>query len=260
MLLSGELLGFAGRAVGLDSARVTRGSASDFDLIATDSDPTTRLTVSKQIGRNADVILSQNLREGGDLTWIVRYRPTRSTVVQLTTDDANSRSYEFRQERLFGRAGTAPSLAAPRPLPPRVSRVDVVAPAGEDVAALRRDVGLEVGDRFDFFAWQDGRDRLALRYHDRGHLEARIRARREPGLPDDEGQPKLALVYEIDPGPRTTLSIEGASLGGSVVASMREALRRATSRPVRSDSGWPPGASRIRGRRTLNRSPTRSHR
>jgi hypothetical protein len=50
MLLSGELLGFAGRAVGLDTVQLSQGlgaAASDFDLLATDTDPSARLTVGR---------------------------------------------------------------------------------------------------------------------------------------------------------------------------------------------------------------------
>ena len=61
MLLSGELLGFAGRAVGLDTLQVGRGlgrAASDFDLLLTDTDPSARLTVGKNLSRNLEVIFS----------------------------------------------------------------------------------------------------------------------------------------------------------------------------------------------------------
>ena len=71
MLLSGELLSFAGRAVGLDSVQVGHGlgaSASDFDLLATDTDPSARLTIGKHLSRNVEVVFSQALSETGDIT------------------------------------------------------------------------------------------------------------------------------------------------------------------------------------------------
>ena len=64
MLLSGELLGFAGRAVGLDGVQIGQGlgaAASDFDLLATDTDPSARLTVGKHLSRNVEVVFSQAL-------------------------------------------------------------------------------------------------------------------------------------------------------------------------------------------------------
>ena len=68
MLLSGELLGIAGRAVGLDSVQIGRGlggAASDFDLLATDTDPSARLTVSKNLSRDVSLVYSQSLQQTG---------------------------------------------------------------------------------------------------------------------------------------------------------------------------------------------------
>ena len=65
MLLSGELLSFAGRAVGLDAVQVGQGlggAASDFDLLATDTDPSARLTISKNLSRNVELVFSQSLQ------------------------------------------------------------------------------------------------------------------------------------------------------------------------------------------------------
>ena len=90
MLLSGELLGFAGRAVGVDSLQVGRGlggAASDFDLLATNTDPSARLTVAKDLRRDVEVVFSQSLRESGDITWIAIYRPLRNIELRGTTED-----------------------------------------------------------------------------------------------------------------------------------------------------------------------------
>ncbi len=105
LLLSGELLGFAGRAVGLDSAQVGRGlgaAGSSFDLLATDSDPSARLTVSKQVRRDVELVFSRSLRDSNNLTWIAIYRPLKAIELRATTLDDNARSYEFRHELNFG--------------------------------------------------------------------------------------------------------------------------------------------------------------
>jgi hypothetical protein len=44
--VSGDVLGFAGQFVGLDS--VTVGSSDDLELVSSDVEPSTRLTVSKR--------------------------------------------------------------------------------------------------------------------------------------------------------------------------------------------------------------------
>ncbi len=93
-LLSGELLGFAGRAVGLDSAQVGQGlgaAASDFDLLATDTDPSARLTIGKHLSRNVEVVFSQALSDTGDVTWIAIYRPVGNIELRGATQDDGSR-------------------------------------------------------------------------------------------------------------------------------------------------------------------------
>ena len=76
---SGEVLGFAGRAIGLDTIRLggpeTRRCAQDPIAVATELDPTTRLTFGKSLGPDVDVTFSQSLRDGDAQTWIVDYLP-----------------------------------------------------------------------------------------------------------------------------------------------------------------------------------------
>ncbi|MEZ5291758.1 MAG: translocation/assembly module TamB domain-containing protein [Vicinamibacterales bacterium] len=225
LLLSGELLGFAGRAVGLDSAQVGRGlggAGSSFDLLATDSDPAARLTVSKRLRRDVEIVFSRSLRDANDITWIAIYRPIRAIELRTTTLDDNARSYEFRHELTFG--GPPQRPAAARTPPPRVARVDITGAGDEEALAGR--LRLTTGDRFDFYRWQQDKDRLAADLHERGYLEADVRATRTP-LGDTADGPAVALEYAIDRGPETSLVVEGASLPGGVVDQMREAWSEA---------------------------------
>ena len=59
-----------GRAIGLDSLRLERGFDTDLvrqdpGLVAEDLDPSTRLTLSKRLRADVEVILSQDLRSSG---------------------------------------------------------------------------------------------------------------------------------------------------------------------------------------------------
>lgn len=227
LLLSGELLGFAGRAVGLDSAQVGRGlggAASSFDLLATDTDPSARLTVTKQLRRDVELVFSQSLRDSNDLTWIALYRPIKAIELRTTTLDDNARTYEFRHELNFG--GRRPRVtAAARAPESRVSSTRWTGSPGFTERELRDRVKLDDGDRFDFYRWQQDQDRLTDFYVDQGYLEARIRARREPGE-SAGGELSVALTYDIDRGAETTLVIEGATLPGGVVDEMRDSWAR----------------------------------
>lgn len=229
MLLSGELLGFAGRAVGLDSVQLSRGlggAASDFDLLATNTNPSARLTLTKDLSRDVQLVFSQSLRESGDITWIAIYRPLRSLEFRGTTEDDGARAYEFRHDLDFGggvapagpRAARAPAESA------RVAEVRITGSPGFDEAALRARIELDEGDRFDFYRWQQDQDRLAAFYAERDHLEARIAARRRG---DVSGNGAITLEYAIDRGPRTELTVEGFTPPNGLVARMKTAWSRA---------------------------------
>ncbi len=229
MLLSGEFLGFAGRAVGLDSVQVGRGlggAASDFDLLSTDTDPSARLTIARHLSRNVELVFSQSLRESGGSTWIVSYRPGRNVELRATTEDNNSRSYEFRHELVFGgprRAGAEPARTSGGENV-RVSAVTFSGSPGATSDELRSRVRLKAGDRFDFYRWQQDRDRLTAWYHDRDYLEARVTARRTESPGPAAG---VVLEYVIERGPRTVLTVTGVTLPGDVIARMKEAWGRA---------------------------------
>jgi translocation and assembly module TamA len=217
-LLSGELLG-VGRALGLDSLRVERGV--DIDEIRQDVsgaaaeniDPSTRLTLSKRLRPDVEVIFSQDLG-GGGLSAVVSYRPWRGLELRGTQRDNSDRNYAIRHQITFGGPSTA---AAPRRELPRVAEVTIDGAPPADESALRRLLRLTEGDNFDFIEWREDIDRLRRWYHDRGQWEARIRASRAP-RPDGT----TALTYRVAPGPQTALEIDGVELSTGLRRTLEE--------------------------------------
>ena len=80
-----------------------------------------------------------------------------------------------------------------------------------------------MGERFDFYRWQQDRDRLQRFYREREFLEARISARRTIAGAAASGSGGVALEYEIDRGPETRLTIEGHSMPGDLIERMKDA-------------------------------------
>ena len=202
-LLSGELLG-VGRALGLDSVRVDRGYDVDTifqdagQLAAENQDPTTRLTLSKRVSPDVEVIISQDLSKSG-LTGVVSYRPWRGLELRGTQRDNSDRNYAIRHQITFG---AVPAPASTKRQLPDVGAVEIDGvPADEP--ALRRLLKMTPGKTFDFIDWREDIDRLRAWYHDRRRLEARVRASRSE-RPDGT----VALAYRIIPGPETLLELE----------------------------------------------------
>lgn len=224
--LSGDVLGLASRAVGIESIRLGGIDESitrrDPAIIAAEVDPTARLTFGQSIGERVDVTFSQNLRDSNAQTWIVDYLPTRQLDLRLVSDDDDLRSYQFRHDVSFGddrerRVSTEPESRRE----PRVTHIatsgNLVLPEQRARSVLR----LSVGDRFDFAEWQRDRDRLEELYRHEGYREARISAARR------ESAEAVELSYAIEAGPRTAIDVSGYRLPRSTLEELERSWSEA---------------------------------
>jgi hypothetical protein len=216
-VLTAGLLGTAGRAVGLDTVRLEHGSADvryDAGLVASDTNPGQRLTFGKQIGK-FEVVFSQSLQESGGTTWIINWTPRAGVGLRAVSLDDGDRLYDFTHNITFGGPKRAATAAPARP---RVRVTDVtdvtIRGAGSDEPQLRERLKLKAGNRFSFFEWQDDRERLERFYHESQRFEARVNARR---LVDPNDATRVRLTYDVRPGPRTTISVDGYSPSGSTL-------------------------------------------
>ena len=224
-LLSAELLGATGRAIGLDTLRVDRGYSldeyrADPGLIANETDPSTRLTISKRLIPEVELILSQSLRESGGLTTVISYKPRRNIEIRAAQRDNLDRSVALRHEITFGGSGTATDVI-PAPAP-EVSTVAITGDPQRPVEELIAMLNLNPGEPFNFHQWQEDVDRLREAYHERQHYEVRVRGIRRPS--DDETT--VALEYSIEPGPVSELVLEGHPLEPHLEDDIRAAWRR----------------------------------
>jgi len=204
---SGEVLGFAGRAVGLDTLRLGGvegvGTRRDASEAATEVDPTSRLTFGKSLGPDVDVTFSQSLRDSTAQTWIVDYLPARQLDVRYVLNDDDLASYGFRHDVSFGGGTTATTArrASERRVEQRINDISITGDLAFPEQRVRGVLKLRRGDVFDFGRWQDDRDRLEDFYHQNGRLAARVSSMR--AVNGD----MVNLSYGIDAGPQTRIEI-----------------------------------------------------
>ena len=206
-LFSGEVLGVTGRALRLDALRVERGQDVRFDagLVASETDPSSRLTFGKQVTRTVEVVFSQSLKDSGALTWIIGYRPKPNVELRLVSQDNEGRIYDFRHDVTIGGDPVA-KAAASRPAL-HVASVRFTGTPDAPERELRDRLKLTDGKEFDFFRWQEDRDRLEERLREDGHFEARVAAKRSGS--EAATATTVDLTYEVDRGPRTVVDLVG---------------------------------------------------
>jgi outer membrane protein assembly factor BamA len=220
---SGEVLGFAGRAVGLDTLRLggveDSGTRLDPNTIATEVDPTSRLTFGKSLGNNVDVTFSQSLRNSTAQTWIVEYLPTRQVALRVVSGDTDLLSYGFRHDVSFGGGtiATTTRAASERRVESRVVDVNISGQLAFPEERIRALLKLRPRDTFDFGRWQEDRDRLEDFYHQNSRLAARVTASRTTN------GDVVNLAYTIEAGPQTTIEVSGVEVGRDVTQRLADA-------------------------------------
>jgi outer membrane protein insertion porin family len=228
-LLSADLLGVTGRAMGLNTFRVERGDYqdSDFRQYQEDpgvaginrTDPTTRLTVGKRLSDQVEFTVSQNLRENGKATFIVSYFPKRNVELRALSRDDGTVSLGIRHQVTFGGGQSKPpSERRPRP---RISRITFSGGDAAIAATARSEIKIKEGDDFDFLELQKDIDRIREAFHAQGYLEARARTRRT-----EETDGTVALEFIVDRGPRTVLEITGMTAPSKLVEELDEAWHK----------------------------------
>ena len=229
-LLSADLLGVTGRAIGLDAFRVERGDFTDRDfrdyqedptLIGNNrTDPTTRLTIGKRLSDQVEFTVSQNLRENGKATFVISYFPRRTIELRALSRDSGTVSLGVRHQLTFGGGESRPP--SERRVRPVISEITFAASDAENQAVAQAEIELEVGDEFDFLALQTDVDRVREAFHELGYLETRVRTRR---IESDDAR-SVALEFRIERGPRTILEFEGFVAPADLIEELEEAWHR----------------------------------
>jgi outer membrane protein assembly factor BamA len=216
-----DILGFAGRFVGLDTVRI---GAADLDLVSKDVSTEQHLTVSKSLGSSFDLIFSDNLEEGS-VTWVLVWKPTPVNEVRASSVEDGTRALEFRRSIVFGPGSPTGTTSVRRAASDQsraiVDAVRITGAPGFSEKELSGKLELDAGDRFDVRRWIEDRHRLERFYLDRGYQRVRIASTRN----EDGDHSHVSLTYAIERGPQTVIETTGDRLPGEVLDAMYEAWR-----------------------------------
>jgi len=205
------------------SGRLTRGVSQrlrrlGFDevtiqpeLVARETDPGARFTFGKQLGSRMGLLYSLSLNNPEDRFVQIEVRPGRATTALVQRLDDGTMTYGGGQRFEWG---GPPRPKAPKEERTRLQEVRVMADAALPDEQVRKDVGLDPGDRVTSWQLQDKADKLRDKLRDRGHIEAEVAGRLEGDV----------AVLGIRAGARYTWRVEGIPDSPDLGSEIRKAL------------------------------------
>lgn len=211
--LTGRAGGVFGRGVervtGLSSVRI------EPNLIAAESDPSARLTVGQDLSRALRLIYSMDLVNSSDQIYVAEYDVTRRFNTRGVRQSDGSFRFDFRHDLRFG--GIPEPKRSKRSEQRRVGKVSILGSSFFPAPILQDKLGIETGDRYDFFKIRKGLDKLEKLYAKEGLLESSVRMKRE------EKERTVDLAVNVKPGSKIELIYEGASVPKGVRRKVSEA-------------------------------------
>jgi outer membrane protein assembly complex protein YaeT len=185
---------------------VSRVSIQPSALIAAESNPGTRLTVTQDFTQAFRIMYSTNLGDSSDQIWVSEYDLSRSLTTRLVKQSDNTYRGEFRHDVRFGRAQHSETINAVRAAKPMVTALTFVGetPFAEDVLAKKFKV--KAGKEYDAVKVRKGAERLNNFLVKKGYLESRV------GLDRHENAHGIDLTVRIELGPVIEMTFRGTKL------------------------------------------------
>ncbi|HKB07712.1 MAG TPA: translocation/assembly module TamB domain-containing protein [Candidatus Polarisedimenticolia bacterium] len=204
--LTGEIAGrFKGKA-GIDILSV------DPLSVNAQGDPTTRITIGKQVTPDLLVSYSNDLGSTQGSVYQLDYALERDFHFTSIRDTDGSIGGDFRYI-LRGKPPVMPGAAGTEERGPVLSAVKLEGDLRVKEKKVRRRLRLKVGKPRDRAAVNDGIDRVLNYYRDRGYLMADMDDR-ERSTPEGT----IELTFQVRTGPRVKIEIDGARLRAGIIA------------------------------------------
>ena len=182
-------------ATGLSTVKI------EPNVIASEAEPTARLSVGQNLTDDLSLVYSTDLVNSSDQVWIAEYDVTRQFVTRTVRQSDGSFRFDFRHEV---RLGGVPDQRRTKRTQQIIRSVSVSGSAPESEEDVRKAFKLKVGDKYDFFEVRQAVRRVNALYESRNRLQSRLRVDR---VIHDNG---VDLTLNITAGPEVVLVFEGS--------------------------------------------------
>ncbi|MBS1830137.1 MAG: translocation/assembly module TamB domain-containing protein [Acidobacteria bacterium] len=218
--VGGGITSRAGRAIGLSQVRI------EPSLIASETEPTARLTLGQDFTRQLGLVYSMNLRDSSDQIWIGKYDVTRRFTTRAIRQSDETYRFQFQHDLQFG--GRQPETQAQKKrTAQRVSKVTIIGDSPFPAKEVEGWLGIHDGSRYDFFQLRKGMDKIRQKHADKGYLEVRVTNTRQ------ENANQVELNVEVKAGPRIRFAYEGWDPSRSERQALRDTWRGAAFEALR---------------------------
>ena len=180
VISAGDVLGFAGRAVGLDTLRVgAETNPRDPADLAAQTDPTSAGDLWQEPGLEArcHALAKPGREQRPDLDHRLPAVPPHRVPLRVRRRRPSIVRVPPRRDVRAAPAAIRSGDVSREVEQPRVSSVRLMGNLRFPEPQVRSQLRLNEGNRFDFIDWQDDRDRLERFYQRQQHLAARIDGR-----------------------------------------------------------------------------------
>jgi outer membrane protein assembly complex protein YaeT len=186
------------------------------NLIASETDPGTRLTIGQDFTSNLRATYSMNLADSNDQIWIVEYTLRGRLNVNAVKQSDNTYRGELRHDVRFGGGPlTGEPKRAAAGVKTRVGSVSVRGNRLFSDAELLKRLKIKTQSQYDFLTVQNGADRLRKFYRDRSYLEVKIR-------PEVSMRGSIAdVVVEVEEGAPTEIQVLGFNAPGGLTKQIK---------------------------------------
>jgi outer membrane protein assembly complex protein YaeT len=180
------------------------------------ADPTTRVTLGKEIAEDVLVVYSADLNQNESDIYRVQWKATRRLRLSVESGVNGGVGGELRYAKALWFRQPPPDPAGGQPASPADVPDEATEPSAERIERIRidgpaegdpiEDLPLAPGNVYSRSAMLEGAQALRRYYARDERLEARITPE---ALPVGEPGQGVEIVYHVDPGPRVEIVIEG---------------------------------------------------
>ena len=180
------------------------------EAVSSETNPGAKMVLGKDFTSSLSLVYSVSLTESREQTWVASYRVRRNLTFRFVDQDDGTYTTNVRHLVRFGSGVSSrslrPSTKASRT---RIGAVEIVNESVLTDSEIKKSIGKEEGDRYDFWQMQDALDSIEKDLQKRGYLFATTE------MEETTGDNRIVnLRIHVAGGERREMAFQGMEVTG----------------------------------------------